>query len=46
VQTDVPRIPLIAPHIVTLARPNVLNFTSNQALYDNFADVALVKASA
>jgi peptide/nickel transport system substrate-binding protein len=45
VQTDVPRIPLIAPHIVTLARPNVLNFTSNQALYDNFADVALVKGS-
>jgi len=46
VQTDVARIPLIAPHTVTLARPNVLNFTSNQALYDNFADVALAKATA
>jgi peptide/nickel transport system substrate-binding protein len=46
VQTDLPRIPLIAPHTVTLARHNVLNFTSNQALYDNFADVALAKATA
>jgi peptide/nickel transport system substrate-binding protein len=43
VQTDLPRIPLIAPYVVSLARNNVLNFTGNKVLYDNFADVALHK---
>jgi peptide/nickel transport system substrate-binding protein len=41
VQTDLPRIPLIAPHMVALARKNVRNFAGNKVLYDNFADVAL-----
>jgi peptide/nickel transport system substrate-binding protein len=41
VQTDLPRIPLIAPHTVTLARRNVANFRGNQALYSNLADVWL-----
>jgi peptide/nickel transport system substrate-binding protein len=45
VQTDLPRIPLIAPQTVTLARRNVVNFTGNKALYDNFANVALMKTS-
>jgi peptide/nickel transport system substrate-binding protein len=45
VQTDLPRIPLIAPQTVTLARRNVVNFTGNKALYDNFANVALTKTS-
>jgi hypothetical protein len=30
---------------VTLARRNVVNFTGNKALYDNFANVALLKIS-
>jgi peptide/nickel transport system substrate-binding protein len=46
VQTDLPRIPLIAPHTVTLARRNVLNFTGNQGLYGNFANIALTKGVA
>jgi peptide/nickel transport system substrate-binding protein len=46
VQTDLPRIPLVAPHTVTLVRRNVLNFTGNQTLYGNFANVALAKGAA
>jgi peptide/nickel transport system substrate-binding protein len=46
VQTDLPRIPLVAPHTVTLVRRNVLNFTGNQVFYSNFANVALAKGAA
>ncbi|SAL55690.1 extracellular solute-binding protein [Caballeronia sordidicola] len=46
VQTDVARIPLISPHVVTLARREVLNFGGNQALYANLANVALDKKPA
>jgi peptide/nickel transport system substrate-binding protein len=46
VQTDVARIPLVSPHTVTLNRREVLNFTGNQALYSNLANVALTKKSA
>lgn len=42
VQTDLPRIPLISPHLVTLARRNVVGFKGNQGLYSNFSDVSLV----
>jgi peptide/nickel transport system substrate-binding protein len=41
VQTDVARIPLISPHVVTLARREVIGFGGNQGLYANFADVGL-----
>jgi peptide/nickel transport system substrate-binding protein len=45
VQTDLPRIPLVSPHTVTLVRRNVVNFTGNQTLYGNFANIALTKGA-
>jgi peptide/nickel transport system substrate-binding protein len=43
VQTDLPRIPLLAPHTVTVARREVLNFGGNQVLLGNFSDLALAR---